>query len=100
MGLNDRIDDEDGIVNLPPDAFGQFDGPIDQDDHWLLTAERKDQLVVMRAWFMARYCDPANVLPKRFSGIVDDEAIQEVIDEIHSELGNLYAPERNANVSE
>lgn len=97
MEGNNRIDDEYELGNLPPDAFGQFDGPLDQDDQWLRTAERKDQLVAMRVWFMARYCDPANVLPKRFSGIVDDEAIREVIDEIHSELGDLCASIRSAS---
>jgi len=39
-----------------------------------------------------RYSDPATVLENRFSGIVDDGAIQEVIDEIRSRLGDLCAP--------
>lgn len=95
MGMNDRIDDEFG--NLPPDAFGQYDGPIEPDDQWLRTAERNDQLMAMRAWFISRYSDPANVLENRFSGIVDDGAIQEVINEIRSKLGDLCGPMRSAS---
>jgi hypothetical protein len=69
----------------------------------------------MRAWFLVRYCDPANetpykgreggylfiyggpydpsdVLPERFGRIVEDEIIQKVIDEMHAEHGDRWAP--------
>ncbi|MBE0623318.1 MAG: hypothetical protein IH606_00775 [Burkholderiales bacterium] len=95
MNWNNRIDDE--IGNLPPDAFGQYDEPIEVDDQWLRTADRKDQLSAMRAWFIARYSDPANVLESRFSGIVHDGAIRELVEEIRSKRDDLCAPVKSAS---
>ena len=89
MNGNEQLDNDIGINKLPLDAFGQFDEPIDQDDQWIRTAKRKDQVVALRAWFLARYCDPATILSKRFFGIVDQQVIQEVVDELRGKLGNL-----------
>ena len=69
----------------------------------------------MRAWFHARYCDPAeetpyngreggyqyiyggpfdpaDILPERFSHIVDEKVIKDVIDEMNQEVGDQWAP--------
>lgn len=117
MGWNDSYCDSE-LSNLPPEAYGNIfdtDGPFDPDNHWLSSAEREDQLIAVREWFLARYCDPghgtpyngreggylfihggpydpADELPERFSGIVDDDIIQEVIDEMHGDIGDQWAP--------
>jgi hypothetical protein len=115
MGYDPFEDSE--LSNLPPEAFDPFnvDGPFDPQNHWLRTADKDDQLTAMREWFRAHYCDPAyetpynskeggylfiyggpynpaDVLPERFSEIVDDDAIQEIIDEMHNEVGEQWAP--------
>ena len=116
MGWNDHLDDNE-LGNLPPEAFSTWDvdGPFDPQDHWLETAQKDHQLIAIRAWFLARYCnpvrntpyngreggfqfinggpyDPADILPNRFSRAVDDDVIQEVIDELHQEVGGERAP--------
>ncbi|MES2355503.1 MAG: hypothetical protein V4568_14095 [Pseudomonadota bacterium] len=117
MGRNDHLDDSE-LANLPPEAYGNTfdtDGPFDPDNHWLRGAEREQQLIAMREWFLARYCapamdtpyngreggylfihggpyDPGDVLPDRFSSIVDDSLIQDVIDEMHGDVGEEWAP--------
>jgi len=120
MGWNDRIEANDELANLPPEAFDIFnvDGPFNPDNLWLQSASNEDQLNAVSAWFHARYCDPAHetpfngqeggyffvnggpydpavVLPERFSGIVDDDIIQKVIDDMHSEIGDKWAPIQN-----
>ena len=117
MGWNDYMDDDNELVNLPPEAFGTWnvDGPFEPQDHWLRTANKDHQLIAIRAWFLARYCDPvhntpyngreggfqfihggpydpADVLPNRFSRAVEYEVIQEVIDKLHQEVGDEWAP--------
>lgn len=120
MGWNDHMDDSE-LENLPPEAYGNVfdsDGPFDPDDFWLKGAEPEQQLIAMREWFLARYCDPAeetpydgreggyqfvdggpfdpgDELPTRFSGIVDDELIQEVVSEMYGRVGDQWAPIRN-----
>jgi hypothetical protein len=70
-------------------------------------------MIAMREWFLARYqdpafgtpfndgdyyfvdggpYDPADVLSERFGSIVENETIQELIDELHSEVGDEWAP--------
>lgn len=119
MGWNDHLDDSE-LENLPPEAFGNkfdVDGPFDPDDVWLEVADEHLKTVAMREWFLARFCDPADETPyngreggylflhggpfdpsdeltERFSGIVDDELVQEVIDEMHQRVGNEWAPVR------
>lgn len=120
MGWNDHIDDGDDISNLPPEAMGNIfdvEGPFDPNDHWLRNAEEDHQLIAMRAWFHARYCDPAHETPyngreggylfvdggpynpsselhERFGGIVDDSLIEQVVDEMVDEVGDQWAPIR------
>jgi len=117
MGWNDHIEDSE-LANLPPEAYGnEFDteGPFDPDNHWLQGAEHDEQLIAMREWFLARYCDPSEetpyngreggylfihggpydpdeVLRARFSGIVDDHLMKEVIDEMYARVGDQWAP--------
>ena len=117
MGSNDHIGNSE-ISNLPPEAFSNgfdVDGPIDFDNQWLKDADSDDQLLAIREWFLARYCDPADEtpyngreggylyihggpfdpadkIPDRFSGIVDDELINEVIDDFYMEVGDAWAP--------
>ncbi|RTL49919.1 MAG: hypothetical protein EKK46_14075 [Rhodocyclaceae bacterium] len=117
MGWNDHLDDDE-LSNLPPEAFENtfnVDGPFEPADHWLENADEEDQLIAMRAWFHQRYCDPAHetpyngreggyifvnggpydpahVLNDRFDGIVEQETIQTVIDEMYAEVGDQWAP--------
>ncbi len=58
MGSNDQ-DDGDEIGNLPSEAFDSYEEPFELRNEWLKDAPQQDQLIAMRAWFKARYCDPA-----------------------------------------
>lgn len=127
MRLKELMYGDGELSNLPPEAFSPFDpdgdDPFDLQDRWLSTAAKDDQLTAMREWFLARYCDPAHetsyngseggyqfihggpydpadILPRRFSRIVDDNIIQEVIDELHSEVGDKWAPVHHVPQSE
>jgi hypothetical protein len=116
MGWNDHMDDNE-LGNLPPEAFSTWDvdGPFEPQNHWLETARRDDQIIAVREWFLARYCDPvhdtpyngreggfqfidggpydpADVLPDRFGKVVGDDVIQEVVDELHQQVGDEWAP--------
>ena len=114
MGMNDHLDDSE-LGNLPPEAFSPFAGVLDFNNYWLKNAERDDQLIAVREWFLARYWDPANdtpyngreggyqfihggpydpadVLPTRFSGVVDADVIDEVVEDLHGEVGDSWAP--------
>lgn len=121
MGWNDHIDDGNELSDLPSEAWGNIfdvEGPFDPDDGWLESAEREEQLIAMRGWFCVRFCDPAHETPynsreggflfvnggpfnpstelhDRFEGIVDDELIQEVVDELICEVGEEWAPIRS-----
>lgn len=114
MGFKD-YEDEDELGNLPPEAFDPFGDPFDLSDAWLKHASQEFQLIAMRAWFKARYCDPAHdtpyngreggylfinggpfdpadVLHVRFSGISEADNIQKVVDELYAEVGDQWAP--------
>ncbi len=119
MGWNDHLDVNE-LEDLPPevwDRISAYDGLFDPDNHWLRNADRDDQLAAIRAWFFARFCDPSEDTPyngreggyifanggpfnpedelaQRFSGIVDDEVIEEVVDEMVSVVGDEWAPRR------
>jgi hypothetical protein len=117
MGWNDHMDDDNELGNLPPEAFGiwNVDGPFEPQDHWLRTASRDHQVIALRAWFLDRHCDPAHntpyngreggyqfihggpydpadVLPNRFATVVEEDVIQEVVDELHQQVGDEWAP--------
>lgn len=115
MGYNDHMDGSE-LANLPAEAHGEtVDQPFDPDDHWLRRAEPDDQLIAMKEWFLAHYCDPAKrtpynsreggyqfihggphdpaeELPDRFSGIVHDNLIEQIVNEMHAEVGDEWAP--------
>lgn len=116
MGWNDHMDDNE-LGNLPPEAFSTWnvDGPFEPQNHWLETARRDDQIIAVREWFLARYCDPvhdtpyngqeggfqfidggpydpADLLPNRFASVVEDDVIQEVVAELHRRVGDEWAP--------
>ncbi|AFQ52211.1 hypothetical protein [Burkholderia cepacia] len=119
MGWNDHLDDNE-LSNLPPEAYGNvFDveGPFDPCDTWLETASRDEQIIAVRGWFLARFCDPAegtpyngreggyqfvhggpydpaDEIPDRFANVVDDDVIEEVVDELHGGVGDEWAPIR------
>lgn len=121
MGWNDR-QDENELSNLPAEAFGNVfdvDGPFDPCDIWLEIASRDEQIIAVREWFFARFCDPAEGTPcngreggyqfihggpydpadeihSRFVSVVDDEVIEEVVDELHGGVGREWAPIREA----
>jgi hypothetical protein len=115
MGWNDHMDDSE-LGNLPPEAHANAEGqPFDPDDGWLRTAEPNQQLIAMREWFLARYCDPvhdtpydggeggylfihggpydpADEIPTRFARSVSDDLIDEVVDEMHAQHDDQWAP--------
>ncbi len=119
MGWNDHLDDSE-LANLPPEAHAnQFDvdGPFEPDDDWLASASRDDQIIAVREWFTARFCDPANETPYngreggylfvhggpyspddelggRFGNIVPHDVIQEVVEALEAEVGEDWAPIR------
>ena len=116
MGWNDHLDSE--LSDLPEEAFENnfdVDGPFEPNDRWLKASERDHQIIALRHWFLARYCDPAVETPyisreggyqyvnggpyspeeelfDRFSGIVPDEIIDEVVHEMEMEVGHEWAP--------
>jgi hypothetical protein len=120
MGWNDHMDDGNELGNLPPEAFASWhvDGEFEPEDHWLRTASKEHQIIAIRAWFLDRYCDPAmntpyngreggyqfvhggpydpaDELSNRFGRTVEEDVIQEVIDELHRQVGDEWAPVRS-----
>lgn len=109
---------EDGdLSNLPFEAWAERDPPMPfkPDDNWLQTALRDQQAIAVREWFTHRFCDPADNTPyneqegcyqfihggphspdkelyARFSRIVPDDVINEVVKELESEHGAEWAP--------
>lgn len=120
MGWNDYLGDSE-LSNLPEEAHdNRFDltGPFEPSDHWLSRASKDDQEIAVREWFLARYCDPAgdtpyngreggylfihggpydpaNEIPNRFTGLVPDSVIEQIIDEMHEMHGDQWAPVNN-----
>ncbi|MCP3655424.1 MAG: hypothetical protein GY734_18010 [Herbaspirillum sp.] len=117
MGFNDWGDQP---VTLPAEAHKDPDpesAPFEPNDDWLAKANEDHQAEAIRQWFHARYWDPANdtpyngreggyqfingsydpaeVIPERFNAIVHDDVIQKVIEELHLEVGDQWAPIRN-----
>lgn len=117
MGWNDRMDDRE-LEQLPPEAYADSSdarGPFDLDQTWLTSASRDSQAVAIRAWFTARFCDPAQETPyngreggylfvnggpyspdeelnSKFGGVVPDDVIQEVVEDLEAEVGEDWAP--------
>nr|WP_315492953.1 hypothetical protein [uncultured Pseudomonas sp.] len=100
---------------LPEAAGSIISGQFEPNDHWLINAAPKLQIEAMRQWFCSRYEDPANSTPyngreggyqfinggpfepddqlqMRFSEYVPYEVIQHLVDDLHSEVGDQWAP--------
>lgn len=115
MGHNDHIEDDYSHAMLPAAAGRPGPKGFEPDDEWLKDASPDLQKDVMRAWFQSRFQDPAMETPYisaeggyiyvhggpydardelegRFGGLVDDEAIEEVIDDLESEGIVEWAP--------
>ena len=113
----EQEEDEVEFEDLPDAAFTQQTPPCEFDDDWLRQASKQQRMAAMRGWFGSRFCDPAHDTPYngreggfqfihggpydpadeldvRFSGLFDDDLIQEVVDEFHSEVGDQWAPTR------
>ncbi len=99
MGRNDHDYEEEA----PKAAFVAGSDPVEVDDDWLAKAENEDQVRAMRAWFLARYEDPAletpynsreggylyihggpfepgDVLNHRFASIASQDSIDDLVD--------------------
>lgn len=117
MGWNYHMNDDNEANILPPEAFDHsYSGHVlEIDDGWLRLANDDDKLTAMRAWFFARYCDPAEETPyngreggylfvhggpydpteeisHRFSDLVSDKLIDVVVDEMIDINGDQWAP--------
>jgi hypothetical protein len=114
MGWNDRLDDWTE-TNLPDEAIGNTGSTLEIDDEWLQTATEDHQKQALKAWFLARYCDPAQetpymsseggyiyihggpydpdeVIQERFNGVVPHEIIESVVQEMYQQVGGDWAP--------
>jgi hypothetical protein len=115
VGFNDRMD-EWFATEVPPAAIASESWEtLEIDDKWLAAADEGDQIEAMKAWFLARFCDPANDTPyngaeggyqfihggpydpddelqARFSGIASDEAIAALVEELYAQVGDNWAP--------
>jgi hypothetical protein len=106
----------DDIADLEEDW--KPEPPFDPSDAKLTTADSEEQIELMRRWFLARYCDPAEETPyesreggyiwvwggpydpleqlqDRFGGIVEDDVIEELVDELYRDVGSEWAPVRS-----
>jgi len=92
--------------------------PFDPSDADVTIADAEEQIELMRRWFLARYCDPAEETPyesreggyiwiwggpydpmeelqERFGGVVADETIEELATELYRDGGSEWAPIRS-----
>lgn len=113
MSRDDWIDFD--RPDLPPEAGNVDDELFDPNNDWLEGADEDLQIEAMRRWFLARYEDPAQNTPYngreggylyvhggpfhpdeeiqvRFGEIVPYEVMEELIDELHQEVGDSWAP--------
>lgn len=112
MGHNDHVNDR---FVLPPEAGDAEAKMFEPNGHWIQGASKKLQIEAMRRWFCDRYEDPSNATPyssedggyyfvwggpydpndviqERFSGIVQFEVMEELIHDLYSEVGHMWAP--------
>lgn len=113
MGHNDHF--EDDRPGLPEKAGDYGRLGFEPNEEWLRAAEPELQHEALRCWFLSRYWDPANDTPYmsseggylyihggpyhadeelygRFEGLVDEELIRDVIDDIESDGLYDWAP--------
>ncbi|VVN25388.1 hypothetical protein [Pseudomonas fluorescens] len=107
--------DYDERPELPPEAGNQEVKEFDPDNEWLKEAPEDLQIEAMRRWFYARFEDPANCTPhdsseggyqfihggphdpddeiqERFSGVVEYEVMEKLINDLLQECGDEWAP--------
>jgi hypothetical protein len=107
--------DDDEPIDLPPEAGSDGREGYEPNDEWLAGADAELQKEVMRRWFSTRYWDPANDTPhdseeggylyiwggpydasdelnSRFSDIVDEDCIDEVVEELEQDGITEWAP--------
>ena len=120
MGWDDHYLDSE-LSNLPEEAHENpfyLEGPFEPNNQWLSRAGKEDQEIAVREWFLARFCDPAmgtpyngreggylfihggpydpaNEISERFTGIVSDDLIELIVDEMHDMHGDQWAPINN-----
>lgn len=110
----------DELLSNIPDGAQDWEPqpPFDPSDADVVLADRDGQIDLMRQWFLARYCDPAEETPyesreggytwiwggpydlmeqlqDRFGSVVDDELIRELAGELYRERGPDWAPIRS-----
>lgn len=109
---------EYSLADAPIEVFTHPPGkPLEFDDGRLAALPRGLQRVAMIEWFTARFCDPAeetpyngreggyqfihggpfdpaDELPDRFGGVLDDMLIDEAVEHLHAEVGHEWAPMR------
>jgi hypothetical protein len=113
MGHNDY--DFDEHPQLPPEAGKQTSQGFELDDEWFAKAEPELRKEAMRAWFLSRFCDPANDTPynseeggylyihggpfeaddqisSRFGDLASENEIQEVVEDVESDGIYEWAP--------
>ncbi|WP_457894597.1 hypothetical protein [Stenotrophomonas hibiscicola] len=110
-----------GVSNLPPEAHCEPEGaPFEPAKFWLERAAPADQQTAVAAWWYSRYCDPAyetpydgreggyffvhggpfdpsDILWDKFGGVAADKVIEAVIGQLHTEVGDAWAPLRWGN---
>lgn len=108
-------------ANLPEEAHAEIEGdPFEPNEHWLRRADANEQETALSVWWYSRYRDPADdtpyngreggflfvnggpydpedVLWSNFSGKAQNEVIERVVDKLHAELGEAWAPRRWSN---
>lgn len=65
MGWNDNVIDSE-LSELPEYAHdNKFDiyGPFEPNNSWLKEASDEHQVIAMKEWFTARFCDPVEDTP-------------------------------------
>jgi hypothetical protein len=119
MGGGYDLGEDLELSNLPEEAFDNtldVNGPFEPDDRWLKDADKDQQRIALRGWFLMRYCDPVAVgtpynkelgygfvtanagpfdardeLEHRFGDIVEGGLISDVAFELSAEGGEVWA---------
>ena len=105
----------DDRPELPPESGDDISGKFEPNDDWIKSAPKELQVEAMRRWFCDRYEDPANetpysseeggyifvwggpydpndVIQQQFGGLVEYEVMEVLIDDLYSEVGDMWAP--------
>lgn len=103
------------ISELPAEAIHADTLLVTINAAWVRNADSREQYSAMKAWFLARYCDPADTTPysasegrylfvhggpykpedvlfSEFGALVTDEVIQELSSDLEKRVGVQWAP--------